>query len=185
MSFEQKAAQLERRTKEKARWAYETVLVGSLAGAAGGIAEILWVGFYGSISGNDPAELARGIATVAGALVPISPFVSAPIASGLAIHMFAAVALGIALAFAWHVLSHRKLIGADEYKLLPGTLALIWVFNFFVLLPLISPYFSDLHRDFTEIVPYPVSLFSKLLFGLAAAAVLTRQTRAQALLIRV
>jgi hypothetical protein len=48
-----------------------------------------------------------------------------------------------------------------------AALAIVWGFNFFVLLPLISP-------DFVHLVPYPVSLASKLLFGLAAAEVLRR-----------
>jgi hypothetical protein len=166
---------------------YETFLIGALAGAAGGVAEILWLGLYGAVSGNDIAELARSIVTVVGVILPVSPSLSASIASGLAIHMLAAVALGIVLAFALRALSLRNLVRGQEYRFLPAALAIIWVFNFFVLLPLISPYFADLHRSFTEIVPYPVSLLSKLLFGLAAAIVLTRarKTRDQPVFIRV
>ena len=48
---------------------------------------------------------------------------------------------------------------------LVGALTIIWVFNFFVLLPLRSPAFVD-------IVPYPASLMSKVLFGLAGAVAL-------------
>jgi hypothetical protein len=101
--------------------------------------------------------------------------------------MLAAVALGIVLAFALRALSLRNLVRGQEYRFLPAALSIIWIFNFFVLLPLISPYFADLHRSFTEIVPYPVSLLSKLLFGLAAAIVLTRarKTRDQPVFIRV
>jgi hypothetical protein len=38
----------------------------------------------------------------------------------------------------------------------------VWAINFFVVLPLVSPSFLDM-------VSYPASLMSKLLFGLAAA----------------
>jgi hypothetical protein len=49
-------------------------------------------------------------------------------------------------------------------------LACVWAINFFVVLPLISP-------AFVTLVPYPVSLVSKLLFGVAAAAVLRHHAR--------
>ena len=44
----------------------------------------------------------------------------------------------------------------------------VWAVNFFVVLPGISP-------AFIHLVPYPVSLMSKILFGLAAAEALRRQ----------
>jgi hypothetical protein len=58
--------------------------------------------------------------------------------------------------------------------MLPALCA-VWGINFFVILPLMSSVFLDLHASFVELIPYPVSLASKLLFGLAAAAVLDRQ----------
>jgi hypothetical protein len=158
----------------RTQWVYQTGLLGGVAGAAGGVAEILWVVFYGAVVGNDTAEVARSITAVVNAALPISHLIDAPVASGLAIHMLAAVVLGIALAFIWSAQWLRKFAVGNEFTLLPAVLAIIWAFNFFVILPLISPYFADLHRSFTEILPYPVSLFSKLLFGLAAAAVLKR-----------
>jgi len=44
----------------------------------------------------------------------------------------------------------------------------VWAVNFFVVLPSIDP-------DFIHLVPYSVSLVSKVLFGLAAAEALRRQ----------
>ncbi len=44
-------------------------------------------------------------------------------------------------------------------------LAAVWAVNFFVILPIVHPAFVDL-------LPYPVTLLSKLLFGLAMAQVL-------------
>ena len=49
-----------------------------------------------------------------------------------------------------------------------AALAGVWAINFFVVLPIVSP-------AFVHMVPYAVSLTSKLLFGVAAAAVLRRQ----------
>jgi len=43
----------------------------------------------------------------------------------------------------------------------------VWAINFFVVLPFVSP-------AFTSIVPYAVSLASKLLFAVAAAEVVRR-----------
>jgi hypothetical protein len=45
-----------------------------------------------------------------------------------------------------------------------AALAGVWAVNFFVVLPLVSP-------AFVHIVPYAVSLTSKLLFGVAAAEI--------------
>ena len=148
---------------------YEIWLIGGLAGAAGGIAEILWIGFYGALTGTDMTVLAQGVAAVIG--LPLSFVTDAPVASGLVIHMIIAVALGIALALTWRTLSLRTPIGS-VYQVLPAILAMIWVFNFFVLLPIVSPHIDGVQQSFAELVPYPVSLFSKLLFGFAAAAVL-------------
>jgi hypothetical protein len=46
-----------------------------------------------------------------------------------------------------------------------AALAMVWAFNFFILLPLIDP-------AFVALMPYPASLLSKLLFGLAGAVML-------------
>ena len=148
---------------------HEIWLIGGLAGAAGGIAEILWIGFYGALTGTDMTVLAQGVAAVIGL-----PLLFVTVASGLAIHMIIAIALGIALALTWRTLSLRTPIGS-VYKVLPAILAIIWVFNFFVLLPIVSPHIDGVQQSFAELVPYPVSLFSKLLFGFAAAAVLKRR----------
>ncbi|HET7680438.1 MAG TPA: hypothetical protein VFK79_09930 [Xanthobacteraceae bacterium] len=153
---------------------HEIWLIGGLAGAAGGIAEILWIGFYGALTGTDTTVLAQGVAAVIGAGLPPSFVTDAPVASGLAIHMIIAIALGIALALAWRTLSRRTPNGS-VYQVLPAILAIIWVFNFFVLLPILSPHIDGVQQSFTELVPYPVSLVSKLLFGFAAAAVLKRR----------
>ncbi|MGB6465366.1 MAG: hypothetical protein WBF27_04160 [Xanthobacteraceae bacterium] len=143
----------------------ETTRHGVVAGAAGGLAEIAWVTIYAGATGIDPATLARGVTTAAGvsALLP-----SAPVALGVTIHMALAVTLGIAVSFGWRVLSSHRLEIAGPFPSMLAALVSVWVINFLVVLPIISP-------AFVHLVPYPVSLMSKVLFGLAAAEALRRQ----------
>jgi hypothetical protein len=137
---------------------------GVLAGAAGGLAEIVWVSLYATATGANAASVAHGVTTAAGvsALLP-----EAPVAMGIAFHMTLAVLLGIALAGLWQALAPRLHGVTGLYAVLLATLATIWAINFFVVLPLISPAFA-------HIVPYSVSLMSKLLFAVAAAEILRR-----------
>jgi hypothetical protein len=44
-----------------------------------------------------------------------------------------------------------------------GSLAAVWAINFFIVLPVISP-------GFVHLLPYAITLASKLAFGVAAAA---------------
>jgi len=141
-----------------------TVRNGVLAGAAGGLAEIVWISVYAAMTGSNAASIAHGVTTAAGvsALLPTSPALI-----GIATHMALALALGIALAFAWRAVSARLPDGASPYALSMPALTAVWAINFFILLPIISP-------AFVYLVPYSVSLVSKLLFGFAAAEVLRR-----------
>ena len=140
---------------------------GVIAGAAGGIAEVLWISAYAAATGVSAATLARGVTSAAGVGTQLA---AAPVASGIIIHMTLAVALGIALAFAWRGLSTRRPGHAGPFSFVLPVLACVWAINFFIVLPLISP-------EFVALVPYPVSLVSKLLFGLAAPAVLRQHAR--------
>lgn len=139
--------------------------VGALLGLAGGAAEVVWIAFYGSLAGSDAAEVARAISTTVAWLLPGIPLSVAPVIFGVVVHMIVAVGIGIALAVVWRELTARRPAPVNEYAFMVGALTIIWVFNFFVVLPLISPTFVD-------IVPYPASLMSKLLFGLAGAIAL-------------
>ncbi len=142
----------------------ETLKYGILAGAAGGVAEVVWVSLHAAITGGDAAILARGVTTAAGitALLP-----AAPVTMGIAVHMALAALLGIALAGLWQTLSPRAYGAGGRYIVVLAALVAVWAVNFFVILPAISPAFALL-------IPYPVSLMSKLLFGLAAAETLRR-----------
>ena len=139
----------------------DTVRGGLLAGAAGGLAEILWVALYAQATGANAAAVARGVTTAAGVTA-----LTDSAAAGVVIHMGLALALGLALAFAWRILGRQSAGGAYAFAL--GALAAVWAINFLVVLPLVSP-------DFVGLMPYAVSLTSKLLFGAAAAEVLRRQ----------
>lgn len=135
------------------------IRTGVFAGAAGGLAEIAWVSLYAGVTGADPAVLARGVTSAAGvtALLPASP-----VALGIGVHMALAVLLGIVLAFGWQALSANR--PGNPYPFMLAALAGVWAVNFLVVLPLVSP-------AFVHIVPYAVSLTSKLLFGVAAAEI--------------
>jgi hypothetical protein len=143
----------------------ETTRYGVVAGAAGGLAEIAWVTLYAGATGTDPSALARGVTTAAGvsALFP-----AAPVALGVMVHISLAVTLGIALSFVWRALSSHRSEIASPFPFMLAALVGVWAINFLVVLPIISP-------AFVHLVPYPVSLMSKVLFALAAAEALRKQ----------
>jgi hypothetical protein len=145
---------------------FETVRHGFVAGTAGGMAEVAWVMLYAGVTGSDAAILARGVTSAAGvcALLP-----SSPVMLGVIVHMSLAVIVGLLLAFAWRELREQWPTLRSPYPFALAALAGIWALNFFIVLPIVS-------SAFVHLVPYPVSLASKLLFGLAAAAVLQWQT---------
>jgi hypothetical protein len=154
-----------------------TIRAGALAGVSGGLAEILWIASYGTLTGKDVGAVARSISGVVRGVVPqLALLTTEPLGSGITIHMVAAVAMGIGLTLAWHSISTRCSSIANPSAFMLPALCAVWGINFFVILPLMSSVFLDLHTNFVELIPYPVSLASKLLFGLSAAAVLDRET---------
>lgn len=161
------------------------VACGVLLGLAGGIAEVIWIALYGSAMALDTSTVALAIGTTAGRAVPALALAAAPVLSGILIHMIAAVGLGVMLALVWRQLAAQRSLRIDEFTFMLGALTLVWTFNFFVVLPLVSPAFVDLHGTFVELLPYPVSLASKLLFGLAGALVLRLGRRAEPVPVRV
>ncbi len=130
---------------------------GAAIGLAGGLAEVLVVGSYSRLAGIDAAGIAGAIATA----VRIAP---GSAAAGLAVHMALSAALGIAL-LAGARASGLMRDGSASLNYAMGLLALgaIWSMNFFIVLPIVSPSFVDL-------LPYSVTLASKLMFAVAAVA---------------
>jgi hypothetical protein len=146
---------------------FPVLRLGIISGVAGGLAEIAWVSLYAALTGGNPAILARGVTVAAGvnALLPASA-----VSLGIFVHMTLAVLLGIAATFMW-----TKSKSTNPYPFMLATLGGVWLVNFFVVLPLVSP-------PFIHMVPYSVSLTSKLLFGLAAAGAIHWQATARAAL---
>jgi hypothetical protein len=135
-----------------------TIPLGILAGLAGATAEVLWIVVFAACSDSSAVEIAQAVARAAsgGALDSVL--------AGVAIHMALGGALGLLLAWAWRTLP----IPAGETSRLALTvvaLAVVWKVNFFVVLPLVSPWFIGL-------MPLVVTLASKVLFGIAAGLVL-------------
>ena len=133
--------------------------VGVLAGLAGGLAEVLWISTYAAGSQVSAAPVARGVAEAVGLGR------AGAVSVGVAVHMALAAALGVIVVAALRALPVRRRGWRADLALTLAALGAVWAFNFLVLLPAISP-------DFVVIVPMPVSLASKLLFGLATFVVM-------------
>lgn len=134
--------------------------VGALAGVAGGLAEVIWVACYGLVTGADTAGVANGVTA---AFVPALAHGASGVALGIAIHMLLALALGVLVAEAFSTRLLSRIDGWPKSTLVVATLGFVWAFNFLVVLPIIEP-------SFTTLLPVAVTLTSKLLFGVGAAA---------------
>ena len=129
---------------------------GLLIGLAGGSVEILVVWLYSALTGGDAAMVARHVASAVG-------LDGASAVAGLAVHMGLAVALGIVLSAM--VQSLAALSDRAIWSFMTGSLAAVWAINFFIVLPVVSP-------GFVHLLPYSITLASKLAFGSVGAAVL-------------
>lgn len=135
--------------------------IGALAGFAGGLAEIVWVSLYGTVTGTPVAPVARGVVV---SLFPALGALPWSIALGILIHMVLAIGLGMGLALVFRFASRGFRIGESVFGLTLLALAGVWAVNFLIVLPHLNP-------AFVHILPYAVTLLSKLLFGFSAASV--------------
>lgn len=128
-----------------------------LAGFCAGMAEVIWVGSYTAVTGSSSVDIAREItASLFPSLanMPLAPLL------GIAIHF----ALSVALALAFGLLVWRPF--ASKLNRVRGALVgiallcMVWAINFFMVLPSLNPVFVTL-------LPYAVTLISKVLFGAA------------------
>jgi len=142
--------------------ASDTLRVGVLGGFAGGLAEIAWIWTYGVVTGAPLLPVARGI--VESTVPQVASSAWAP-TLGIVIHLGLAVLLGIGLAVAIRQLAPRFIGAYSEYGVALLVLLAVWSVNFLVVLPYLNP-------GFVGLLPYSVTLLSKLMFGLAAAATL-------------
>jgi hypothetical protein len=139
---------------------------GATAGIAGGLAEVLVIALYSATSDTSLATVGRQIAAAVG-------LDSNSALTGLWVHLALSAALGIALMFAWNRLATISTGPAALYLFASVTLAAIWAINFFIVLPVLSP-------AFVTLLPYTVTLVSKLMFGGAAARTAQRMIAARA-----
>lgn len=128
------------------------------AGTAGGAAEVLWIAAIAGLLGIEGERIAQAV--TATALPPLAHDGWAPWL-GLGIHFL----LSLALAAAFVPLVARRLRGTALVSAAIAVLALVWAFNFMILLPVLNPQFAVL-------LPLPATLASKLLFGGTMGAVL-------------
>lgn len=130
-----------------------------LAGLAGGAAEILWVALYSVFAQASGGEIAR---QVTASLWPSLASGAFAVPAGIAIHLALSLALGAFFAAAIWLPFARQRGGAVTQACAVIALAGVWAVNFFIILPALNP-------AFVMLVPYGVTLFSKLLFGIAMA----------------
>lgn len=133
-----------------------------LAGLAGGLAELVWVGLY---AGFGPLEASRVAHEVTASFVA-TPMSAMSVWLGVAVHLLLAlaVAFGFAALLWWPLARHRAPV--LTWVLAAATLSAVWAVNFGVVLPVLNP-------AFVTLMPPGVTLASKLLFGMSMAAVLT------------
>lgn len=132
------------------------VRTGFCIGVAGGLAEIALVWVYATLTGGDAAVVARHVASAIG-------LDRASAATGVAIHMGLAVVLGVGLSAVLQTVAGRSASHWLVFAFMLCSLTAVWVINFFIVLPAVSP-------SFIHLLPYAVTLTSKLAFGLASAA---------------
>ncbi len=133
-----------------------------IASLAGGLAEILWVSLYASFTSLTAATVAR---EVTASLLPAFAGGAMGVWLGIVMHMLLAVALGFSFAYLlWKPFArpHGMMATLAAAVL---TLATVWTLNFFLVLPVLNPAFIDL-------MPYPVTFASKILFALAMTVIL-------------
>ena len=137
------------------------VRTGLWAGLAGGLAELSVIWLYWAQRGGDADILARYLASGVG--LDASP------AIGVAVRLVLAAALGIGLSAVIRSTARRPARDGLVFSFMLGSLTAVWAANIFIVLPATNPAFAHL-------LPDPVTLVAKWLFGLAAAATLCALT---------
>ena len=137
----------------------QTILV---AGVVGGLAEVLWVALYSTLTLVNAQEVAR---QVTASIVPSAAEFSFAPALGIAIHLALSFLVALVFALVVGVPFARRYGLAGRLSLGLAALATVWAINFFLILPVLNPAFITL-------MPYAATLVSKLLFGVAMVTAL-------------
>ena len=127
-----------------------------LAGVAGGTVEVVWVALFCLMSPLQSSLVAEEITR---SFLPQSAGVSA-LATGLIMHYALSVLVAGMVAVILLRLLGDRVDMCSVLAVSVAALAAIWVINFFVILPVVNP-------DFVTLMPYAVTLVSKLGFGTA------------------
>jgi hypothetical protein len=138
-----------------------------LAGIAGGTVEVVWVALFCLMSPLQSSLVAEEITR---SFLPQFAGVSA-LATGLIIHYALAVLVAGMIAMILLRLLGDRIDVRSVLTVSAAALAAIWVINFFLILPVVNP-------DFVTLMPYAVTLASKLGFGIAMGWVFWRQASA-------
>jgi len=130
-----------------------------LAGLAGGLAEILWIAFYTSLTSGSGLEVARQVTAT---LFPSVAALPAAPAIGIAIHLALSVVLAsVFVRFIWIPFA-KPLAGGASVIITVAALMAVWAVNFLIVLPVVNP-------SFVTLLPYEITFVSKALFGAAMA----------------
>jgi hypothetical protein len=143
----------------------QTLRTGILAGVIGDLTEFGWATTYADITGEEARAFTRGITSAAGVRAFLPGFHSALL--DLAVNMTFVVVLSVILTFTWRAFARKRNL-TNPFPFMLTSLTAVWVINFFVVLPIVRP-------ALIHLVPYPVSLASSLLLGVAIAAVVREE----------
>lgn len=141
-----------------------------LAGLAGGLMELIWISLYSSMTPSSASEVARQITVT---VLPFTMNNGLMPALGVVIHLILSILLAAAFVIVLYGPIARRFGATGIFLSGLTTLAAVWAVNFLVLLPLLNPHFPLL-------MPYAVTLTSKLLFGAAMSWVLIKTGGAKA-----
>ena len=133
-----------------------------LSGLAGGLAEIIWIGMNSAVTHVSGFEISRQI--TAAVLPVLADLPIAPVL-GITIHLVLSVLLALLCCTVFFEPMVRRFGHAGILFSSVVVLAGIWMINFLVILPVISP-------AFVTLMPFLVTLASKLLFGFTMGTVL-------------
>lgn len=133
-----------------------------LAGMVGGMMEIGWISIYSTFTSVSAVNVARQISAT---VLPFTADSSYAPMLGVVIHLV----LSLVLALFFYTIILKPMVRRNSASgiMLSSfmTLGIVWAINFFIVLPVLNPLFISL-------MPYIVTLISKLLFGAAMGGVL-------------
>lgn len=137
-----------------------------LAGLAGGMIEIAWISIYSFFTSISATNVARQISAT---IMPnMADSYYAPML-GIFIHLMLSLILTIFfyVVILKHTVRRYGTLGIMSSSFI--TLGSVWAINFFIVLPMLNP-------SFISLMPFIVTLTSKLLFGAAMGWVLVNNS---------